>query len=144
MANVEKSVLVPYSASQMFQLVEDVERYPEFLPWCGGTHVEFRDERITRASIDIDYHSLKQSFTTENTRLPPRLIEIRLVNGPFRHLDGSWRFTGLDEEACKIDFRLYYEFSNRLIEKLVGPVFNYIANTLVDAFIRRAEKVYGS
>jgi ribosome-associated toxin RatA of RatAB toxin-antitoxin module len=143
MSEVRKSVLVGYSAQQMFTLVDDVEKYPEFLPWCGGAGVSYRDQEKTRASILIDYRGIKQRFTTENRKELPHAMHIRLVEGPFRALDGSWRFTDLSGQGCKIEFLLHYEFSNRLLEKLVGPVFGYIANTLVDGFIRRAEKVYG-
>lgn len=143
MADIMKSVLVGYSAAQMFELVDAVEKYPEFLPWCGGTRLLHRDQTLTRATILINYHGVKQSFTTENTKEPPRLMEIRLVEGPFRHLDGTWRFLDLGGRGCKIEFRLHYEFSSKLLEKLVGPVFNYIANTFVDAFTRRARQVHG-
>ncbi|MBI2311710.1 MAG: type II toxin-antitoxin system RatA family toxin [Betaproteobacteria bacterium] len=143
MAIVEKSVLVNYSASQMFALVDGIAEYPSYLPWCGGTSVEPVDEHTSHATIVIDYHHIKQSFTTENTREPPELIEITLKDGPFRHLDGSWRFIPLAADACKIEFRLHYEFSHKVLEKLVGPVFHYIANTFVEAFIKRAEQVYG-
>lgn len=144
MALVEKSILVEYSAERMYRLVDDVERYPEFLPWCGGTEVELRDGTLTRAAILIDYHGIKQSFKTENRTQPPERIDIRLVSGPFRRLDGLWRFTPLSPQACKIDFRMQYEFSNRLLERLVGPVFKHIANTLLEAFIRRADRLYGT
>jgi ribosome-associated toxin RatA of RatAB toxin-antitoxin module len=127
----------------MYALVDQVEHYPEFLPWCGGTHLEHRDGAITRASIDIDYRGIRQTFRTENRTNPPELIEIRLVSGPFRRLDGTWRFTALSDSACRIDFRLHYEFSSRVLERLVGPVFHLIANSFVDAFLRRAEQVYG-
>lgn len=143
MALVEKSVLVGFSAERMYRLVDDVERYPEFLPWCGGTRVELRDAGLTRASILIDYHGIKQSFKTENRTLPPESIEIRLVSGPFRQLDGLWRFTPLAPDACKIEFCLRYEFANRLLEKLVGPVFKHIAGTMLEAFLQRAERLYG-
>jgi ribosome-associated toxin RatA of RatAB toxin-antitoxin module len=143
MSEVRKSVLVGYSAQQMFTLVDEVEKYPEFLPWCGGASVSYRDQEKTRASILIDYRGIKQRFTTENRKELPHAMHIRLVEGPFRALDGSWRFTDFSGQGCKIEFLLHYEFSNRLLEKLVGPVFGYIANTLVDGFIRRAEKVYG-
>jgi ribosome-associated toxin RatA of RatAB toxin-antitoxin module len=143
MALVRKSVLVGYSAQRMFGLVDGVERYPEFLPWCGGAEVERRDGQITLASIHIDYRGIRQSFKTENRTQPPELIEIRLVSGPFRALDGTWRFTPLAEAACRIDFQLRYEFSSKLLERLVGPVFNYIANSFVDAFLKRAEQLYG-
>jgi ribosome-associated toxin RatA of RatAB toxin-antitoxin module len=144
MALVEKSVLVGYPAERMHALVNDIEHYPEFLPWCSGTHVEMRENGVVRASISIDYHGLKQSFKTENRSTPPQVIDIRLVSGPFRHLDGEWRFTELAPDACKIEFRLHYEFANRLLEKLVGPVFKHIANSLLDAFLRRAQQLYGT
>ena len=143
MALVERSALVSYPAQSMYRLVDDVEHYPEFLPWCGGTQVEMRDGDLTRATFVIDYHGIKQSFKTENRTRPPESIEIRLVSGPFRQLDGLWRFAPLSPEACKIEFRLHYEFSSRLLEKLVGPVFKHIANTLLDAFLLRAERLYG-
>jgi ribosome-associated toxin RatA of RatAB toxin-antitoxin module len=137
-------VLVGHSAQQMFALVDAVEAYPEFLPWCDRTTVIYRDATRTRATINVNYHGAKQSFTTENTKDPPRVMSIRLVEGPFRVLDGEWRFTSLAEDACKIEFCLHYEFSSKLLEMLVGPVFTYIANTLVDAFVQRADKVYGA
>ncbi|MGH8758821.1 MAG: type II toxin-antitoxin system RatA family toxin [Burkholderiales bacterium] len=143
MALVEKSVLVEYSASQMHALVEDVARYPEFLPWCGGSEVLWREGDVTHAAIRIDYRGIRQRFSTENRSRPPQLIEMKLVDGPFRQLDGSWHFKPLGEQACKIEFRLRYEFSSRLLEKLVGPVFHYIANTFVEAFVRRAQQIYG-
>ncbi|MEK6664772.1 MAG: type II toxin-antitoxin system RatA family toxin [Pseudomonadota bacterium] len=143
MALVEKSVLVSHSARQMFDLVDQIELYAQFLPWCGGTTVHARDEGIVVATIHIDFHHLKQSFTTENTRLAPNVIQMRLREGPFQQLDGLWRFTELTHEASKVELRLQYEFSNRLIENLVNPVFSLIAGTLVDAFVERAERMYG-
>jgi ribosome-associated toxin RatA of RatAB toxin-antitoxin module len=143
LAVVEKSVLVGYSPQQIFDLVDDVEHYPEFLPWCGGTHVISRDEQHTRATIRIAYHGIRQSFTTENAKQAPSLMEIRLIDGPFRQLDGTWRFVDLSGRGCRIEFRLHYESASRLLEKLVGPVFNYIANTFVESFIKRAERKYG-
>jgi len=143
MALVEKSVLVGYSAQQMFELVDQIENYAQFLPWCGSTRVQSRDESIVVATIHIDYFHLKQSFTTENTRQAPHLIQMRLREGPFQRLDGLWRFTALNQEACKVDLRLHYAFSSKLIENLVNPVFSLIAGTLVEAFVERAEKLYG-
>lgn len=144
MAIVEKSVLVLHTAQQMFDLVDGVELYPQFLPWCGGTDVKWRDEASTVATVMIDFHRIKQSFTTENAKQIPSLIEMKLQDGPFRHLDGSWRFIALNESACKVEFKLHYEFSSKLLESLVGPVFNHITNNFVDAFVERAEKVYGT
>jgi ribosome-associated toxin RatA of RatAB toxin-antitoxin module len=140
---VAKSVLVAHSARQMFELVDAVETYPDFLPWCDGARVIRGDASGTRATIHINYHGIRQSFTTENVKEPPHKITVKLVEGPFRMLDGEWRFTALAQDACRIDFRLRYEFSSRLLETLVGPVFGYIANTMVDAFVKRAEKAHG-
>ena len=142
MALVEKSVLLPFSAEQMFALVDAVADYPEFLPWCGGTSVTELDESRIRATVDINYHYVKQSFTTENVRVKPERIDMKLISGPFKQLVGSWHFIALSPSACKIEFRLNYEFSSKLLEKVVGPVFHYIASTFVEAFIKRAELVY--
>lgn len=142
MAQVEKTVLVHHSAEQMYNLVDAVERYPEFLPWCGGIDLLKRDETTTRARLHIDYHGIKQNFTTENQKTYPTLMDINLVDGPFRHLEGIWRFIPLTEDACKIEFKLNYEFANIFLEKLIAPVFSHIANTFVDAFVMRAEKIY--
>lgn len=142
MALVKKSVLVAYSAHQMFALVDDVAAYPQFLPWCGGASVSAMEGNVVHATVHIDYHHIKQSFTTENLRTPPQRIDMKLKDGPFRHLDGSWLFIPLSDSACKIELQLHYEFSSRLLEKAVGPIFHYIANNFVDAFVHRAEKVY--
>ena len=143
MAQVNKTVLVEYGCGQMFALVHDVEQYPRFLPWCAAARVTPGTNGGTHATLHIDYHGVHTSFTTENNHQPPRAIDIRLIQGPFRHLQGNWRFTPLGDSACKIELRLTYEFSSKLLEKLVGPVFGYIANSLVDAFVRRAEQLYG-
>lgn len=144
MAVVHKSVLLGYSAEQMFALVERVEDYPKFLPWCGGVKVlERSDDRLV-ATIAINYHGLKQSFTTENANNRPTSMKMTLVEGPFKHLDGLWTFKALREDACKIEFDLHYEFSSRILEQLIGPVFNMIANSFVDSFSKRADAVYGN
>ena len=143
MAIVEKSMLVEYPAETMYSLVDDVARYPEFLPWCGGAEILSRDDQTVHAALQINYKGIKQRFSTRNRAQAPKLIEITLIEGPFRHLDGRWRFTPLGSEACKVEFALHYEFSSRLLDKLVGPVFNYIANSFVDAFNKRAESLYG-
>jgi ribosome-associated toxin RatA of RatAB toxin-antitoxin module len=142
MALVEKTVLVSHPATRMYALVDAVEAYPEFLPWCGGTELIFRDASTTMATLHIDYHGIKQKFTTENSKQFPHLMEIRLKDGPFRHLEGFWRFIPLTEDACKVEFQLQYEFSSILLEKLIAPVFSHIANTFVDAFVVRADQLY--
>lgn len=143
MAKVEKSVLIERSAQQMFDLVDDVERYPEFLPWCNQTRVEFRDDAKTIATLHIGFLNVKSHFTTENEKIIPASMVIRLVDGPFRRLEGAWLFKPLSDNACKIDFRLSYEFSSILFERIIGPVFSQITNTLVEAFVKRADEVYG-
>lgn len=144
MTEIVKTVLVEHSQEQMFGLVDAVETYPEFLPWCGGASVGHRDDGITRATIQINYRGIRQSFTTENAKSPPDMMRVKLVEGPFKTLDGLWRFLALPGGGCKIEFRLHYEFSSRILEKLVGPVFHYIANTMVDAFVRRADVIHGN
>jgi ribosome-associated toxin RatA of RatAB toxin-antitoxin module len=144
MSRVEKSILIEHSAQQMFDLIEDVESYPDFLPWCGATQVGFRDERRTVATLHINFHGVKAHFTTENAKERPSWMSLKLVDGPFRHLEGGWRFKPLAEHACKIEFHISYEFSNKLFEKIIGPVFNQIANTFVEAFVKRARQVHGA
>jgi len=143
MAIVEKSVLISHSAAQMYALVEAVEAYPQFLPWCSDAEVQRLDIHRAVATMHINYHGLRQHFTTENRMDAGALIEMKLVNGPFKHLDGFWRFVPLAEAACKIEFRLSYELSGKLMEKLAGPVFHHIANTFVDVFVKRAAALYG-
>lgn len=143
MALVHKSVLLGYSAEQMFALVERVEDYPLFLPWCGGVDVKTREDERLIATLSINFHGVKQSFTTENLNQRPRLMNMKLVDGPFKHLDGVWEFKPLRPDACKIEFNLHYEFSSKVLEKIIGPVFSMITNSFVDSFCKRAEVVYG-
>ncbi len=144
MSEVKKVVLIERTAMQMFELVDHVEDYPKFLPWCDGTEVSERTDTLTVATLRINYHGIRSHFTTANRKQAPQLMQLGLRDGPFKHLEGEWRFTPLGEDACKIEFRLVYEFSSRLLEKVLGPVFNHIANTFVEAFVKRAEQVYGS
>ena len=143
MPDVKHSVLVGYSPGQMFALVDRVEDYPAFLPWCGGAKLLHRDASVTRATISINFRGIRQRFTTENTKREPAEMEIRLVEGPFRKLDGNWRFAALADRGCKVELSLHYEYSSRILGKLIEPVFGHIADTLVDAFARRAAQVYG-
>ena len=143
MAQVEKSVLVTQSALRMFELVDAVEKYPDFLPWCSASVCTFRDAHVTRATLHINYRGIRQSFSTENTKTAPQLMQIRLIEGPFKTLEGAWRFSDLGGAGCKVELSLHYEFASRLLEKLVGPVFGYIANSMVDAFVKRAQSLYG-
>lgn len=141
MASVRKIVFVEHSAERMFELVDRVEDYPRFLPWCGGTELLERSDHKTSARIHISYHGVKAHFSTENTKEFPVSMSIALKEGPFRSMEGGWRFTPLGEHACKIEFQLSYEFSAKLLEKVLGPVFNHIANTFVDSFLKRAQQV---
>lgn len=143
MAVVHKSVLLPFSADQMFALVNGIEDYPKFLPWCGGATIRERQDDNVVATLMINYHGVKQTFTTSNTNVPSTSIIMTLLEGPFKHLDGKWTFKALRADACKIEFDLHYEFSSKLLEKVIGPVFGMIANSFVDAFCQRAEVVYG-
>ena len=139
MQRVTKSVLVPYPAARMFELVDRFEDYPQFLPWCGGAQVlEQAGDRKT-ARIDIDYHGVRAHFTTDNVNRPPESIVITLKDGPFRHLHGEWRFRALGEHGCKVEFEFAYEFATQLLDKAIGPVFGHIARTFIDAFVKRAE-----
>jgi ribosome-associated toxin RatA of RatAB toxin-antitoxin module len=143
MAVVHKSVLLGYSAEQMFDLVAKVEDYPLFLPWCSGVKVIERSEDKVTASLQINFHGVKQSFTTANHNQRPSQMKMHLVDGPFKLLEATWSFKPLREDACKIDFDMQYEFSSMLLAQIVGPVFGMIANTMVDSFCKRAEVVYG-
>jgi len=143
MPSVQRSVLVPYGAPTMFALVEQVESYPQFLPWCGGAEVLERGDDRMVATIRIDFRGLKQSFTTENLHDPDRSIRMRLRDGPFSRLDGRWTFSPLREDACKVEFALEYVFAGALLSRALSPVFDQIAASFVDAFVRRAEALHG-
>ena len=152
MKTVHKSVLIWYSAQEMYDLVIDVPRYPEFLPWCDRSQVVSTDESGMTAEVGLAFGGLRQSFTTHNTHVPGREVRLKLVKGPFSQLDGVWTFTPVGQEensqdaaqrACRIDLNLHYGFDNFALSALVGPVFDKIASTLVEAFVKRAEQVYG-
>jgi ribosome-associated toxin RatA of RatAB toxin-antitoxin module len=136
---VDRSALVGHAAQEMYSLVADVESYPLFLPWCDRVVVSVNEPARTVATLRINFRGLKQEFTTENLNQPGARIDIRLVSGPFRSLEGSWLFTRLSEKGCKVELSLRYEFASTLIEKAVGPVFHHIADSFVDAFVRRAD-----
>ena len=139
MPNVLKSVLVPHSARTMFDLVDDVERYPEFLPWCSGARVFERTDTITRARIEIDYHGLASHFSTLNRKQAPGRIDLELEEGPFESFKGRWSFTPLGDAGCRVEFSLDYAYSAAAMTALLGPVFGHIIETLVDGFVARAE-----
>jgi ribosome-associated toxin RatA of RatAB toxin-antitoxin module len=128
----------------MFDLVASVEEYPEFLPWCGGAEVHQRTEEGMVASIRIAYKGISQSFTTENRHERPHRIELKLRDGPFSRLHGVWTFKALTESACRVELEMDYEMRSGLISQLLGPVFGQIAQTMVDAFVNRAEALSAS
>ncbi len=143
MPTISKTALVPYTPRQMYALVNDIEAYQEFLPWCRSSRLLSRDDDEIRATLEIAHGSLRKSFTTCNRLQRDKMVEMRLVEGPFQHLEGFWRFDMLGEDACKVSLDLDFEFSNRLISMAMGPLFSQIANSLVDAFSKRAVDVYG-
>lgn len=143
MTSISKSALVPYSPAQMFALVDGIEVYPEFLPWCRATQVLSRTDDEVRATIALSKGGVEKAFTTCNRNQKNKMIEMRLVEGPFKRLEGFWRFDALGDEGCKVSFDLEFEFASRMLDMVVGPVFSQIANSLVDSFHRRAVEVYG-
>lgn len=143
MTTVSRSAIVPYTAEQMFALVDDVSSYERFLPWVKRSRELARDEDTVRATLVFSKGGFEKSFTTQNRLQHGKMIDIRLVEGPFRHLDGYWRFQQLREDACKVSLDLEFDFSNRLLAMAFGRVFTQVANTLLDSFVRRAEEVYG-
>ncbi len=143
MKKISRSALQPYSARQMFDLVNDVPSYPEFLPWCAKGEVLSQADNEMTAAVHIHKGPVRQHFVTRNRFSPGEWIEMTLVEGPFRHLSGQWRFTPLDEQACKIEFEVSYEVAGGLFGRALAPVFEQIATTLVDAFCQRARSLYG-
>lgn len=141
---ISRNALVPYSTEEMYKLVAAIEDYPKFLPWCRSTDVMSRTEHEVKASIEIARGALNKSFATLNRMQCNKMIEMRLLQGPFKHLQGFWRFDELKaDSACKISFDLDFEFENRLVAMVAGPVFSQIANSMVEAFTKRAIEVYG-
>jgi len=142
-ATIRRSAVVPYSASEMYALVADIEAYPQFLPWCGGARILGRGEDVVEAAITIAYHGVHKTFSTRNLLQKDKMMEMRLLDGPFRHLHGYWRFTALDAQGCKVELDLEFEVASRLVAAVLNPVFSNIANQMVDAFHRRAVQLYG-
>lgn len=140
---ISRSALVPYSAEDMFALVDDIDAYKEFLPWCSNSKVLARDEQGVRGEIELRKSKLHKSFVTQNTNNPGTSITMELVEGPFKHLEGIWSFQSLSDTASKVSLELDYEFSNALMKMTLGPIFQQMADKLVDAFCQRANDVYG-
>jgi ribosome-associated toxin RatA of RatAB toxin-antitoxin module len=144
MKNIARSAIVGHSAAEMYALVEDIEAYPGFLPWCSAAVVHERRARATKATLTVGIGGLRHSFTTQNESRPGEAIHMRLVEGPFRRFDAEWRFAPLSPHACRIEFVLQYEFSSRVLGRALAPLFDGIADSMVEAFVRRAAEVYES
>jgi ribosome-associated toxin RatA of RatAB toxin-antitoxin module len=143
MKRVTRSAIVEHSADEMYRLVEDIESYPTFLPWCLAARVHERGAATTRATLTVGMPGLRQSFTTRNDNRPGQSIDLHLVEGPFKTFSAGWRFHPLSPQACRIEFTVRYEFSSRMLARLLEPLFDGIANSMVDAFTRRAGERYG-
>ena len=149
MKHVKKSVLLWYSTHEMYSLVTAIEDYPQFLPWCTRVEVLAEAEQSVTARLTLAYRGVHHTFTTLNQHVEDRSVLVGLVNGPFSRLDGNWQFLplgpagGAPEQACKVELDLRYAFASSALEAVVSPVFDRVANTLVDSFVRRAEQVYG-
>jgi len=143
MRKVRRSALVAHSASDMFSLVDDIESYPQFLPWCKSAEVHSREGDVVEATLELQRGELSKRFRTRNHASGNDAINMSLVDGPFRHLEGRWKFTQLGDAGSKVELDLDFEFASRVIDTLLGPFFEDICNSLVDAFTRRAEAVYG-
>ncbi len=143
MNTLKRSAIVPYSTRQMFELVNNIEDYPRFLPWCHSSQVTSKTDEEIVASLEIAWKGVHKSFTTRNNLSPYEKIEILLINGPLKHMRGKWDFVPVDEKACKVLLDLEFEFSGSFVDRLFQPIFQHIANSLVDAFCRRAVELYG-
>jgi ribosome-associated toxin RatA of RatAB toxin-antitoxin module len=144
MSQISRSALVPYSAEQMYRLVNDVDSYPQFLPGCTGSRVlDASDDQMT-AAVDVSKAGISKTFVTRNTLTDNQSIHMQLVDGPFRKLTGGWRFTALSEEACKVELNLDFEFTNMLVELAFGRIFKELASSMVQAFTQRAKEVYSA
>jgi len=140
---INKTALIPYSAAKMYDLVADVDSYQHFLPWCGDSKILSQTDDEVQGQVRIQHMGMDKTFTTLNRMQKNKMIEMRLIDGPFKQLQGFWRFDSLDENACKISLDLEFEFSNKIMSLAFGPIFSQIANSMVDAFCKRAIAVYG-
>lgn len=140
---IKRSSLLPYSTRQMFELVNAIEDYPRFLPWCHATRIIHRDDKEIEASLELAWSGVRKSFTTRNIISPYNQIDINLVHGPFRHLEGIWIFTPVGD-GCKVELELEFELTGHFLDRIFQPIFHRIANSLVDLFTKRAIEVYGN
>ena len=141
---LRKSVLVAHPVERMFDLIEAAEHYPDFLPWCAAATIVERDDAVVVADIAIDVHGVRFAIRTRNPKRRPGWMAIALERGPFHRFHGEWHLTPLSSEGCRIEFDLRYDFDHSLVGRLAGPVFDRVANTLVDAYVARADRLYAT
>jgi len=143
MRRVSRSALVPHTAEHMFALVEDVDSYPEFLPWCNDVEVHSREGNVVEVTLELHRGKISRRFRTRNTMRPTEAMNLELVSGPFRHLNGGWQFLPLGDTGSKVSLHMEFEFDSRTLDALIGRYFEHICNALVDAFTQRANEIYG-
>lgn len=140
---IKRNALLPYTAKEMFELVDDIEAYSSFLPWCSASHIIRREGNEVEATLELTWSGMHKSFTTKNSLTPYERIDINLVQGPFKHLEGIWTFVPMGERGCKVNLELDFELTGHFLDKIFQPIFSHIANSLVDLFTKRAVEVYG-
>lgn len=143
MTEISKTTIVPYTPSEMYILVNDIESYPVFLPWCTAAKILHQQEESLTATLSLALGKIKQSFTTENTMQDGTRIEMQLIDGPFKHLSGYWKFNSEDEQSCYIQLHMNFEFRNKIVKHTLGKAFYKVIDTLVESFVLRAQQIYG-
>ncbi len=144
MTEIIKTTVVPYTPEEMYVLVNDIESYPTFLPWCTAAKILSQQEERLTATLSLALGKIKQSFTTENIMQDGAQIEMRLIEGPFKHLNGYWKFNLEDEESCQIQLHMHFEFKNKIIKHTLGKAFYKVMDSLVESFVQRAQQIYGN
>lgn len=143
MNTVKKTILIPYSQEQMYNLVNDIKNYPKYIPWCSSTKIIEENPTFITATIYVEYLKIKTNFTTKNTLKPYSKIELNLISGPFSIFSGFWFFDKVDENSSNITFEINYKFNNIILEKIFGSVFYLLCTNIIDCFIKEADKIYG-
>ncbi|MFT5427038.1 MAG: ribosome-associated toxin RatA of RatAB toxin-antitoxin module [Gammaproteobacteria bacterium] len=144
MTEIIKTTVVPYTPEEMYVLVNDIESYPIFLPWCAAAKILSQQEERLTAKLSLALGKIKQSFTTENIMQDGSKIEMRLIEGPFKHLSGYWKFNQEDEQSCQIQLHMHFEFKNKIIKHTLGKAFYKVMDSLVESFVQRAQQIYGN
>ncbi len=144
MTEISKTTVVPYTSEEMYVLVNDIESYPIFLPWCTEAKILSQQEDNLTAKLSLALGKIKQSFTTENTMQDGSRIDMKLIEGPFNHLTGYWRFIQEDDQSCHVHLHMHFEFKNKIIKHTLGKVFYKVMDSLVESFVQRAQQIYGN